>query len=86
MSFISVPSKKATGSRNQRLILIRNCDSKNQDHYKSEWVVEHKEYGIDVAREESTPIGWERLLHLKQSTKSVYASDMVILTSYLSGA
>ena len=57
MSFMSVPSKKATGSRNQRLVLTWVRVSKIQDHYKIERVVEHNEYGIGVARGESTPIG-----------------------------
>ena len=57
MSFMSVPSKKATGSRNQRLFLTWVRVSKMQDHYKIERVVEHNEYGIGVAREGSTPIG-----------------------------
>ena len=57
MSFVSVPSKKATQSRNQRPVLTWVRVSKIQDHYKIERVVEHNEYGIDVAREGSTPIG-----------------------------
>ena len=54
---MSFPSKKATQSRNQRLFLTWVRVSKIQDHYKIEQGVEHNEYGIDVAREGSTPIG-----------------------------
>ena len=53
---MSVPSKKATGSRNQRLFLICIRVSKKQYYYRIERVVEHDEYGIGVAREGSTPI------------------------------
>ena len=57
MSFMSFPSKKATQSRNQRLFLTWVRVSKIQNHCKIERVVEHNEYGIGVARGESTPIG-----------------------------
>ena len=57
MSFMSFPSKKATQSLNQRLFLTWVRVSKIQDHYKIERDVEHNEYGIGVARGESTPIG-----------------------------
>ena len=57
MSFMSFPSKKATQSLNQRPVLTWERVSKIQDHYKIEQDVEHNEYGIDVAREGSTPIG-----------------------------
>ena len=50
-------SKKAIRSRNQQLLPMWVRVSKIQDHYKIERVVEHNEYGIDVAREGSTPIG-----------------------------
>ena len=50
-------SKKATRSRNQRLFLRWTCVSKKQYYYRIERVVEHNEYGIGVARGESTPIG-----------------------------
>ena len=65
MSFISFPSKKATRSLNQRLFLTWVRVSKIQDHCKIERVVEHNEYGIGVARGESTPIGLGRKSHLK---------------------
>ena len=50
-------SMKATRSRNQRLFLMCICKSKKHYYYRIERVVEHNEYGIDVAREGSTPIG-----------------------------
>ena len=62
---MSVPSKKATGSRNQRLFLRWIRVSKKQYYYRIERVVEHNEYGIGVAREGSTPIGQWPQLHLK---------------------
>ena len=62
---MSVPSKKATGSRNQRLFLTWVRVSKIQNHCKIERVVEHNEYGIGVAREGSTPIGQGPQSHLK---------------------
>ena len=49
-------SKKATRSRNQRLLLMWTRVSKKQCYYKIERVVEYDEYGIGVAREGSTPM------------------------------
>ena len=50
-------SKKARRSRNQQLLPMWVRVSKKQYYYRIERVVEHNEYGIDVAREGSTPIG-----------------------------
>ena len=50
-------SKKAIRSRNQQLLPMWVRVSKKQYYYRIERVVEHNEYGIDVAREGSTPIG-----------------------------
>ena len=50
-------SKKATRSRNQQLLPMWVRVSKIQCDYKIKEDVEHCEYGIDVAREGSTPIG-----------------------------
>ena len=69
---MSVPSKKATQSRNQRPVLTWEHVSKIQDHCKNERVVEHNEYDIDVAREGSTPIGQEPQSHLKYIMKLIY--------------
>ena len=81
MSFISVPSKNATQSLNQRLFLTWVRVSKSQDHYKIERGVEHNEYGIDVAREGSTPIGQGPQSHLKYFMKTNYTLDRAIMTS-----
>ena len=86
MSFMSFPSKKATQSLNQRLFLTWVRVSKIQDHYKIEWVVEHNEYGIGVARGESTPIGQWHPLHLKYFMKFDYAFDSAVITSQLNGS
>ena len=81
MSFMSFPSKKATQSLNQRLFLTWVRVSKIQDHYKIEWVVEHDEYGIGVAKEGSTPIGQWWKSHLKYFMKLDYTFDGAIMTS-----
>ena len=62
-------SKKATRSRNQRLFWRWLRISKKQCHYRIEWDVEHNEYGIDVARGGSTPIGLGHQLHLQRGGK-----------------
>ena len=74
-------SKKATRSRNQRLFLRWVRVSKKQCHCKIERVVEHNEYGIGVARGESTPIGLGRKSHLQYFMKFDYTLDSTILTS-----
>ena len=78
---MSFPSKKATQSRNQRLFLTWVRVSKIQNHYKIERVVERNEYGIDVAREGSTPIGQGPQSHLKYVMKLNYAFNRAIMTS-----
>ena len=78
---MSVPSKKATGSRNQRLFWRRVRVSKKQYYYRIERVVEHNEYGIGVAREGSTPIVQLHQLHLKRFMKTDYTFDSTIMTS-----
>ena len=50
-------SKKAMRSWNQRLFLRWVRVSKKHYYCRIERVVEHNEYGIDVARGGSTPIG-----------------------------
>ena len=79
-------SKKAMRSRNQRLFLRCIRVSKKQCHYRIEWVVEHNEYGIGVARGGSTPIGLGRKSHLKYFMKFDYTFDSAILTSQLNGS
>ena len=74
-------SKKAMRSRNQRLFLRWTRVSKKQCHCRIAWNVEHNEYGIDVAREGSTPIVQLHQLHLKCFMKLDYTFDSTIMTS-----
>ena len=74
-------SKKAMRSRNQQLLPMWVRVSKKQYYYRIERVVEHNEYGIDVAREGSTPIGQGRKSHLKYFMKLDYTFDSAIMTS-----
>ena len=79
-------SKKATRSRNQRLFWRWLRVSKKQCDCKNQWIVEHIEYGIGVAREGSTPIGLSHQLHLQYFMKFDYTFDSAILTSQLNGS
>ena len=74
-------SKKATRSRNQRLLSRWTRVSKKQYYYRIERVVEHNEYGIGVAREGSTPTGQGPQSHLKRFMKTNYTFNRAIMTS-----